>query len=115
MSADAIVRMNEGEKRTPYSSASVSSGTLTISGSPTYSLYDDTDTVVTGHSAQAVTGYDNTALATVRVWKTLDSASPTVLAQGVYRIVFTFSATKSVDSITETFVREVVIVIGNIP
>ena len=112
---DAAIQMNAGEKRTPYAYATADSGTLTISGSPTYSLYDSSGTVVSGHSAQAVTGYDNTALAAVRVWKQIDATSPTTLSAGKYRIVFTFSATKSVDSLTERFVREVQINISAIP
>jgi len=115
MPADAAVKMNVGEKRTPFSQATVDTGTLTIQGSPMYTLYDSAGAVVTGHSAQAVTGFDNTALATVRVWKLLDSTSPTVLAAGRYRIVFTFSALKSADSLTEIFVREVIIYVSAIP
>ncbi len=111
---DATVNMNAGEKRTPYASAAVSTGTLTITGSPTYTLYNSAGTSVAGHIAQAVTGYDNSALATVRVWKLLDSASPALTADR-YRIVFTFSATKSVDSLTETFVREVGVIVSAVP
>lgn len=90
-----------GEVVPIYGHLDAASGTLTISASPapTYSLYDASGVVVTGHSAQTVTGYDATALDTVMAWNTLDTSA---LTAGWYRMEFTIKATSSVDSIART-------------
>lgn len=95
-----IAALKIGEVIPIYGSADAESGTLTISGQPTYTLYDSSGNIIAGHNAQNTTGFDNTALDTVRAWKTLDTSA---LALGFYTITFKFNAVHSVDSITRTF------------
>lgn len=101
--ADSFARMKVGAKRPLYGSATAASGTLTITGQPTVSVYDSTGTVVSGLSGLNTTGYDSSAAATVRAWYTLDTTTPAVLTAGFYTVVISFSATSSVDSITRNF------------
>ncbi len=100
---DGFVRMRVGEKRPIYGQATAATGTLTISGSPTYTLYDKVGTVVAG--PLGVTGYDVGALAAPRVWTDLDTAA---LAAGRYTLVFSFVATGS-DAIVRTYEPEVTV------
>lgn len=92
---DGSCRIKKGEKRPVYGAASVDSGTLTISGQPTCSLYDSTGTVVSGLSAINTTGNDSGAVASFNVWYDLDTLTPAVLTTGFYTMVFKVSATGS--------------------
>ena len=100
MAADAHpYPIREGSQSVIYGRATADSGTLTIQAGGTYTLYDKTGAIVTGHSAQAVTGYDSTAAAAPRVWKNLDFAA---IASGEYHITFKFTALGS-DGMTRTY------------
>lgn len=108
-----VSAINKGVVEPIYASWEAPTGTTnTISGSPTYTLYDADGVAVTGHDAQAVTGFNNTALAAPNLWKTLDTSS---IAVGQYRIVFTFTVTNSGDSIARTEKVEGIIRIVAIP
>lgn len=94
--------MKQGEKFPQFGQASVSSGTLIISGSPTCTLYQNGVAVSAAWTDLAVTGFDNTALATVRAWYDLDTTAPTALAVGWYTLSFKFTATGS-DNIVRVY------------
>lgn len=111
MSVDSYQRMRKGEKRPIYGRATAASGTLTIATGGTYTLYDSSGAIVTGHNAQAVTGYDASAAASVRVWFLLDTAA---LPVDEYKIVFSFSAAGS-DSMARIYKPEVAIKVEAVP
>jgi hypothetical protein len=104
----------QGEARFAFASAAADSGTLTVAVGATYTLYDQTGTIVTGHNAQAVDGYDSPA-ATVRVWKKISTLTPAVLTVQYYKVVFKFSATSSVSGQSEDYVRTVVVPVRAVP
>lgn len=89
---DSFEQIRSGEKRPFYGQITVDSGTVTISGSPTCSLYDSDGVAVNGFSNVAVSGYDATALSNPRAWYDLDTVS---LPLGYYTLVFTIAATGS--------------------
>lgn len=97
--ADAFVRMKSGEKRPVFGQITAASGSLTINGSPTCTLYDGNDAPVSGFTNAAVTGYDVGAQAAPRVWYNLDTAG---LAAGYYTLVFRFQALAS-DGMTRIY------------
>jgi len=109
---DIVIIERKGEKRPLFGSATASSGTLTVSGTPTYAVYDSTGTAVSGQSGN-VTGFDNTALATVRAWVNLDTSAAALVA-GNYNVVITILAASSVDSMTRTYETEVGLVISGL-
>ncbi len=100
---DASEVLRQGEQRPLFGSATLDGGTLTTSGTPTYTLYDSAGAVVTGHNAQAVTGNDAGPLETVRAWKTLDAS---LLVAGRYRLVFRLAVMGS-DGIARLFLPAV--------
>lgn len=110
--ADATVYIRKGEKLPIYGAETISSGTLTISSGATCTLYDRTGTAVSGLSAVSVTGYDNTALSTVRVWYVLDTSAAAITADR-YTLTFAFTATGS-DGIVRTFEPAVSIVVQSV-
>ena len=95
--ADIIEIIRKGETRPLFGSATAPSGTLTITGSPAYVLYNADGSTATSGSC---TGYDNTALATVRAWINLPTSS---ISAGTYNLAISFSATSSVDSMTRAY------------
>lgn len=106
--ADVTQTLRQGEQRPVYGAATLDGGTLTTSGTPTYTLYDAEGQVVAGHNAQAVTGNDTGPLETVRAWVDLDS---TALPAGRYRLVFRLVTTGS-DSRPRTFLPAVDVVVA---
>jgi hypothetical protein len=96
---DAYVRMRAGEKRPVYGQVTAASGTLTVASGGTVTLTDSAGAAVAGVTAVAVTGYDAAALASPRVWYSLDTAG---LAAGYYTLTFAFSATGS-DGLTRKY------------
>ncbi|MGC8668550.1 MAG: hypothetical protein ACP5VE_10605 [Chthonomonadales bacterium] len=96
---DAFVRMRSGEKRPLYGQITAASGTLTINGAPTCTLYDAADAALPGFNNIAATGYDVGAQAAPRVWYNLDAAT---LSPGYYTLVFRFQALAS-DGMTRIY------------
>ncbi len=96
---DAFVRMRLGEKRPVYAQVTAASGTLTINGTPTCTLYDASDTAVPGFIGASVTGYDVGAQTAPRVWYNLDTGN---LAPGFYTLVFRFQVLAS-DGMTRVY------------
>lgn len=107
---DAAFVAKVGEEVIPYGQADAESGTLTIQSSPapTYTLYDASGAIVTGHNAQAVTGYDTAAGDPVKVWKSLDTSA---LAASTYVMAFKFKVQQSVDGLFRTRKPNVMVVI----
>lgn len=111
---DAFDAVRQGEKRRVYGQATAETGTLTITGTPTCTLYDSAGLAVSGMSGMAVTGYDAAAAAAPRVWYDLDTENPADLAADFHTLVFTFSATGS-DGITRTYLPGVLVHVEEVP
>ncbi len=88
-----------GEQRPFTGTATAESGALTISGTPTVTLYDAAGSVVENYDDINVTGYDTAAGTSVDVWYNLDA---TDLTAGNYRLIFKITATGS-DGLTRIF------------
>lgn len=112
--ADGFVQLRAGEKRPVFAQAAAASGTITLSGAGTVTLYDSTGAVVTGWSGVPATGYDTGAQAAPRVWIDVDTTTPTALAAGFYSLVFAFSGTGS-DGIARTFEAEIEVQVLAVP
>lgn len=109
MPADVFQRIPKGETRPLYGSASVADpATLTVQGSPTFTLYDASGAVVSGFNGVAATGFDAGALATVRAWYLLATAG---LAAGFYTGVISFHALGS-DGLVRVFEPSIAIEIA---
>lgn len=106
MPREAYEELRNGETRAFFGRATAETSTLTIQTGGVYTLYDSLGAVVSGHSAQPVTGYDTAAAANPRVWKTLDGSS---LTPGFYSLKFHFSAVGTADSITRVYEPEITI------
>lgn len=100
---DAAVIMRQGEKLPLYGQVTADTGTLTISGQPTFTLYDSANTAVGSLTALNVTGYDHSAAVAPRAWYVLDTMTPVALAVGNYTAVFILPVTSSEDAIARVF------------
>lgn len=108
--ADGSATFRAGEKAPVYGQVTLSSGTLTITGTPTCTLYDATGAAVAGWPKNA-TGFDGGALANPRVWMDLDT---TTLAAGWYTLAFSFTATGS-DGMARLYEPEIDVLVQAVP
>lgn len=90
--AEAEQTLRANEKRPIYGGAQAASGTLTISGTPTISLYDAAGGIVSGWDGISTDGHDADPAATVRAWKSINAPD---LSAGKYVAVFLIAATGS--------------------
>ena len=65
----------KGEKVPIYASDSVTQGSITISGQPTFTLRDSTNTPVTGFNGVSVTAYDTTTGTLVQAYFNFDTTN----------------------------------------
>lgn len=89
--SEGVAFYKRGEKRPVYGEAIVtgsSLATLTISATPTVSIYDSTGAVLTDFNGIDVTGSDAGALTTVRAWLDIDTTSPYAFPVGWFTVVF---------------------------
>lgn len=98
--ADAIITVKQGEILPVIGTVTVlSPAALTVSGTPTWQLYDSSGAAVPGQSGN-VTGSSTGALQTIQAWVLLDTtALPT---PAWYTVTFTIQASGS-DLMTKTY------------
>jgi hypothetical protein len=105
----STVQFDKGEKKRVFANIRATTGTLTISGTPTVQLLDRSGAQVYGITGIVVTGNDAGALAQVRAWYDLNTAAPpsaVAIAAGRYTLCFTIAITKSTGG-TETRIVKV--------
>lgn len=90
------VTINVGEKAPIYGKISVATGTITITGTPTCSLYNQSYGTVISPFPANITGMDAPTTSSARVWYVLDA---TGFVPGLYRMYFVITALGS-DGIT---------------
>ncbi len=92
---DGSTVIKQGEKTPIYGSDSVTGvATLTINGTPTCTLRDSSNAIVSGVNGVNVTANDVGAAAAPRAWYNLDS-SALALIPGDYELAFVISVTGS--------------------
>jgi len=111
MSVDAFITMRVGETRPLYVTITAETGTLTISGTPTVTLYDRTGAVAGSISGTSVTGSTSGASAAPQAFYNLATVS---LTAGMYSLVFSITATAT-DGTTRIYKPELGIRLQAVP
>lgn len=83
MPADAQVTLREGESAPVYGTVTAPTGTVSIIGTPTVTLYDSARQVVSGYDGIPVDGFTADELEEVRAWLIVEG-----LTAGEYRLAY---------------------------
>lgn len=101
---DGYVKVRYGSTRPVFGQATISTGTLTISGTPKVSVKDISGSVVAGFDNIDASGWDNTAVANPRAWLNFQGT----VSPAEYTFLFSFDATGS-DSVSRTYNPEIAV------